>query len=176
MIRLGKWLPKLILIFLPLGLNSCSTTPIPTTYTVYLTHQFEKTQSANDPELSLKGQKQAQVFASLLDNKPISAIYSTKDKPATASIKPLAARLNLTIQEYESSDASYLIDRITENQQDQVIVGHSHAIPDLVRRLGGQSQRIADYEYGIVFAVSITLLEGERIATDTRKIWLLDSL
>jgi broad specificity phosphatase PhoE len=171
-----KWLPRLIFILLPLGLISCSTTPIPTTYTVYLTRHFEKAQRTNDPELSIKGQKQAEVFASLLDNKPITAVYSTKYKRATASIKPLAARLNLTIQEYEPSDASYLIDKVTENQQDQVIVGHSNTIPDLVRRLGGQSQRIADSEYGIVFAVSITLLEGERTTTDTRKIWLLDNL
>ena len=172
----NKWIKAFIYLLLPLCLISCATSPQPITYTVYLTRHFEKTKEPNDPKLTEKGNKQAEIFASLLDNKPISTIYSTDYRRTILSAKPLATTLNLVIEKYDPRKPDALINRVTANLQDQVIVGHSNTIPDLVTRLGGLSQLLSESDYGLVFAVSITMLEGVRIRTETRKIMLLDNV
>lgn len=176
MIDTTKWLKLFVCLLLSFCLGSCATKPLPTTYTVYLTRHFEKTKETQDPELTVKGKKQAEIFASLLDNKAISAIYSTDYRRTMLSAKPLANTLNIAIEIYDPRNPEAIIDKVTTSAQNQVIVGHSNTIPDLVTRLGGQSQLISESEYGLVFAVSITLLEGVRMNTETRKILLLDNV
>ena len=159
-----------------LCLTACINTPQPTSYTIYLTRHFEKVSDVPDPDLTAKGQKQAEIFVSLLDNKPITAIYSTNYKRTMQSAIPLANTLNLTVQNYDPRTPEAIIAKVTNEQTAQVIVGHSNTIPDLVRRLGGQAQDLAESDYGLVFAVTITLLEGQRIKTETRKMLLLDKV
>jgi phosphohistidine phosphatase SixA len=156
-------------------LSSCASPPIPYTYTVYLSRHFEKQSNVSDPELTAKGNRQAEIFASLLDNKPIQHIYSTNYNRTKSSVKPLAESLNLQIEIYDPRAPSELISRVTSLQQDQVILGHSNTIPDLVGRLGGKAQPISETEYGVIFAVSLTLLEGELQNVRTRKFTLLES-
>ena len=129
----------------------------------------------DDPGLTAKGERQAEIFASLLDNKPIKQIYSTDYLRTRKSAIPLANALNLPVRLYDPRTPAKIISDVLQLQQDQVILGHSNTIPDLVRRLGGTAQSMGESEYGIVFAVSITLLEGERQSVRTRKFILLES-
>lgn len=175
MIELQRYIKALVCAVIVIALTGCATAPEPTKYTVYLTRHFEKIKLVDNPELTIKGNKQAETFASLLDNKPISTIYSTDYRRTIQSARPLANTLNLVIQKYDPRDPEILIANVLASASDQVIVGHSNTIPDLVARLGGESQAIAESEYGLVFAVSITLLEGVRIDTSTKKILLLES-
>lgn len=166
----------LVCLFFGFCLIGCAAAPLPTTYTVYLTRHFEKAKLVKDPELTARGLRQAEVFASLLDNKPISTIYSTDYRRTIQSASALASALNQSIQKYNPREPEVLIARVLNNASDQVVVGHSNTIPDLVNRLGGKSQAIAESEYGVVFAVSITLLDGVRIDTSTREILLLEGI
>ncbi len=128
--------------------------------TVILVRHAEKNIEPNnpDPELSPAGQARAQELVRVLGNAGINAIYSTQYKRTQETAKPLADKLQVSLNVIEAKKTEDLINsiRTTNRGQTILVVGHSNTVPEIVTALGGASvPEIPDSDYDNMFIVSI---------------------
>ena len=128
----------MIVIFPLLGMSSRAQQQ-ETINTIFLLRHAEKTDDGtSDPPLTLKGQERAASLADLLEDAGITGIYSTDYKRTRQSVEPLAERLGLALNLYDSrrlSDTAGLLKTLSGRY---IISGHSNTTPELVRMLGGE--------------------------------------
>lgn len=134
-----------------------------TTTMIFVRHTEKALQPADDPGLSLAGQKRAAELARQLVDADvvagIDAIYSTPYRRTVDTAQPTAAALDLEINRYDPSDNEAVLERILKNHKGKIIlvVGHSNTVPTLMADLGASKKvpAIAEDEYDNIYIVSI---------------------
>src|SRR6266851_9911637 len=109
--------------------------------TVILIRHAEKNIEPNnsDPDLSPAGQARAQELARMFGDAGINTIYATQYKRTQQTVKPLADKLGLPINQVDSKNTADLVARIHSQNSGQVvfIAGHNNTVPEIIAALGG---------------------------------------
>ena len=125
-------------------------------FTVYVVRHAEKAPAESDPPLSEQGHKRALVLAEMLKKADIQALYSTPYRRTQQTAQPLAAALDLSVQDYRPGAADELIQKLKAAANNALVVGHSNTVPKLVRALGGHSEDLTEQDYGDLFVLTFT--------------------
>lgn len=134
-----------------------------TTTMIFVRHTEKALQPADDPGLSIAGQKRAQELARQLVDADvvagIDAIYSTPFRRTVETAQPVADALGLEINRYDPDDNEAVLARILKDHKGKIIlvVGHSNTVPTLMADLGASKKvpPIAEDEYDNIYVVSI---------------------
>jgi broad specificity phosphatase PhoE len=107
-----------------------------------------------DPALSAEGARNAVRLASWFSKDRPAAIYVSTTRRARETAAPLAARLGLTVKEYDPRDTPGLVARVKAEAGTVLVVGHSNTVPEIVGGLGGaRPADLAETDYGDIFRV-----------------------
>jgi broad specificity phosphatase PhoE len=128
--------------------------------TVILIRHTEKVIDPNnsDPDLSPAGQARAQELVRVLGDSGINAIYATQYKRTQQTVKPLADKLGLPINQINSKNTADLVARIRSQNSGQVVfvAGHNNSVPEIIAALGGPTYPvIPETEFDNLYIVSI---------------------
>ena len=128
--------------------------------TVILIRHAEKVIDPNnaDPDLSPAGQARAQELVRMFGDSGINAIYATQYKRTQQTVKPLADKLGLPVDQVNSKNTADLVARIRSQNSGQVvfIAGHNNSVPEIIAALGGPTfPIIPDTEYDNLFIVTV---------------------
>ncbi len=132
----------------------CATTaPEPAAPSWYVMRHLQKA-DGRDPALSEEGARNAERVASRFGDDRPAAIYVSTTRRARETAAPLAARLGLTVKEYDLSDTPGLVARARAEPGTVLIVGHSNTVPEIVAQLGGaRPADLAETDFGDIFRV-----------------------
>lgn len=123
---------SVFLLCITVVLQSCA-------YKVYVVRHAEKaTQPANDPPLTMEGSERAEALKETLKQKKIATIYSTNTTRTMKTGEPLAQQFNIAIIKYPGKPGAAFIDSVKQKKKNQLIVGHSNTVDDLVNMLTGR--------------------------------------
>ena len=128
--------------------------------TVILIRHAEKIIDPNnsDPDLSQAGQARAQEIVRMFADAGINAIYATQYKRTQETVKPLADKLGLPINQVNSKNTADLLTQIRSQHRGQVIfiAGHNSTVPEIIAALGGpQFPTIPESEYDNLYIVTV---------------------
>ena len=158
---------KTVLVFLMLfavlgavivfGILSVFARPITT---VILIRHAEKVIDPNNPDVDLSpaGQARAQEIVRIFGDAGINAIYATQYKRTQQSVKPLADKLGLPINQVNSKNTAELLNQIKSQHSGQIIfvAGHNSTVPEIIAALGGpQYPVIPETEYDNLYVVTV---------------------
>jgi broad specificity phosphatase PhoE len=108
------------------------------TYKVYVVRHAEKSAApADNPLLSDAGTERALSLRETLKNKKIRHIYSTNTTRTQNTVAPLAEVLHIKTVNYAARPDSNFIKTLKSNASNQLVVGHSNTIDDVVNMLVG---------------------------------------
>jgi broad specificity phosphatase PhoE len=141
-------------VLLLLAAAACTSTRSgPAASSWYVMRHLEKAQG-QDPALSAEGAANARRLASWFGKDPPAAIYVSTTRRARETAAPLAARLGLSVKEYDPRDTPGLVARARGEPGSVLIVGHSNTVPEIVAQLGGaRPADLAETDYGDIFRV-----------------------
>jgi phosphohistidine phosphatase SixA len=134
------------------------------TTVVVVRHAEKATLPAEDPVLTEKGMKRAEIFASMLDSARVSAIYTTQFTRNIQTAGPLAQRQGIspTVLQITSGKvpeyAQALQRDIALNHPGTtvVVVAHSNTIDDILLALGGPDiGDLREDDYNRIFILSV---------------------
>ncbi len=137
---------------------------------VYIVRHAEKESrpdvSDTDLQLLPEGVARAEILATVLGSKGISAIYSSKErngdiiKRTKQTTEPLAEHLELEIQFYVWNDTQGVADTILSNHRSEkvLVVGHSTTVDDIIEELGDPDtyEDLPENVYNKLFTVTIS--------------------
>jgi 2,3-bisphosphoglycerate-dependent phosphoglycerate mutase len=128
--------------------------------TVILVRHAEKNIEPNntDPDLSPAGQARAQELVRMFSDAGINAIYATQYKRTQETVKPLADRLGLTVNQVNSKNTADLVGQIRGQHSGQVIfiAGHNNSVPEIIAALGGPTYpTIPETEFDNLYIVTV---------------------
>jgi 2,3-bisphosphoglycerate-dependent phosphoglycerate mutase len=128
--------------------------------TVILIRHAEKNIEPNnpDPDLSPAGQARAQELVRIFGDAGINAIYATQFKRTQQTVKPLADKLGLPVNQVNSKNTADLLAQIRAQHSGQVIFisGHNNTVPEIVAALGGPTYPvIPETEFDNLYIVSV---------------------
>ena len=144
-----------LIVGMMLALAGCATASSAPAPAYYVMRHLEKADGP-DPALSAAGAVNAQRLAAWFEGrgKP-QAIYVSPTRRARETAAPLAARLGLTLTEYNPADTAALVARVRAEPGSVLVVGHSNTVPDIVAALGGtRPAPLADSDYGSIWIVT----------------------
>jgi phosphohistidine phosphatase SixA len=119
----------------------------------YVMRHLQKAEG-QDPALSPEGTRNSERLASWFAGDRPTAIYASATRRARETAAPLAARLGLTVQEYDPKDTAGLVARLKAETATVLVVGHSNTVPEIVAQLGGaRPADLAETDYGDIFRV-----------------------
>lgn len=119
----------------------------------FVMRHLEKAEG-QDPALSAEGERNARRLASWFGGDRPATIYASATRRARETAAPLAARLGLTVREYDPRDTAGLVARVKAETGTVLVVGHSNTVPEIVARLGGaRPADLAETDYGDIFRV-----------------------
>lgn len=153
---------NLLLLFLALGLISCSR-PQPGSTTVLIVRHAEKASDAEDSPLTEDGVKRSQALVRVAEDAGVSAIYSSQFKRNRETAKPLSDRLGLSVTELPvnlQNPGDYgkrLAQDILEKHVGQtvLVIGHGNTIAATIEGLTGRPAPLGDIQYGDLFIVTV---------------------
>jgi len=139
-----------------LGIISTFSRPVTT---VILIRHAEKIIDPNnpDPDLSPAGQARAQELVRMFGDAGINAIFATQYKRTQQTVKPLADRLGLPINQVNSKNTAELLNQIRSQHAGQVVfvAGHNSTVPEIIAALGGPTYpTIPESEYDHLYVVT----------------------
>ena len=139
------------------GILSVFSRPITT---VILVRHAEKVIDPNNPDVDLSpaGQARAQEIVRMFGDAGINAIYATQYKRTQQSVKPLADKLGLPVNQVNSKNTVELINQIKSQHSGQLIfiAGHNSTVPEIIAALGGpQYPVIPETEYDNLYVVTV---------------------
>jgi broad specificity phosphatase PhoE len=139
---------------LVLAAAACATTaPGPAQPSWYVMRHLQKAQG-QDPALSAEGASKAERLASWFAVDPPAAIYVSTTRRARETAAPVAARLGVSVKEYDPRDTPGLVARVKAEAGTVLVVGHSNTVPEIVAQLGGaRPADLAETDYGDIFRV-----------------------
>ncbi len=128
--------------------------------TVILVRHAEKIVDPNNPDvdLSLAGQARAQEIVRIFGDAGINTIFATQYKRTQQTVKPLAEKLGLPINQVNSKNTSDLVAQIRAQHSGQVIfiAGHNNTVPEIVAALGGPTfPVIPENEFDNLYIVTV---------------------
>ena len=128
--------------------------------TVILIRHAEKNIEPNnsDPDLSPAGQARAQELVRIFGDTGINAIYATQYKRTQQTVKPLADRLGLPVNQVNSKNTADLLAQIRAQHSGQIILlaGHNNTVPEIVAALGGPTYPIIpETEFDNLYIVTV---------------------
>jgi 2,3-bisphosphoglycerate-dependent phosphoglycerate mutase len=128
--------------------------------TVILIRHAEKNIEPNnpDPDLSPAGQARAQELVRIFGDTGINAIYATQFKRTQQTVKPLADRLGLPVNQVNSKNTADLLAQIRAQHSGQIIfiAGHNNTVPEIVAALGGPTYPIIpETEFDNLYIVTV---------------------
>jgi broad specificity phosphatase PhoE len=128
--------------------------------TVIVIRHAEKIIDPNnaDPDLSPAGQARAQELVRMFGDAGINAIYATQYKRTQQSVKPLADKLGLPVNQVNSKNTADLVAQIRSQNSGQVVfvAGHNNSVPEIITALGGPTfPIIPDTEYDNLYIVTV---------------------
>ena len=151
-----------------LALASCATTaPEPPAPSWYVMRHLQKAEGP-DPTLSSEGHANARRLIDFFAADPPRTIYVSTTRRALETAGPLAAKLVVTVKEYDPGDTPGLVARVKAETGTVLIVGHSNTVPEIVAQLGGaRPTNLAESDFGDIFRVRS---DGsvERLRLETR--------
>lgn len=150
--------------FFALCITSCDTTTSEgNVTTLFLVRHTEKAENTghDDPELTERGRERAGEIAVMLEKAKIDALYATPYQRTVGTLKPLATKSSLEVNEYdEELDLKDLMNGILEKHSGErvVIAGHSTTIPGMLNVLtsGNDYTAIEEGRHDDLFQVIIT--------------------
>jgi len=133
-------------IFLPLLLTCiCSQAAISQQpLVVFLVRHAEKVDDSQDPALTAAGKERSSKLATVLQDAKIQHVHSTGYVRTKTTASPIAEKLDLKINIYDTNELSGFAQRLKEQGGRHLIVGHSNTTPKLVKLLGGNPGSIID--------------------------------
>jgi broad specificity phosphatase PhoE len=133
-----------------------------TTTIVVVRHAEKELVTIADPPLAEAGvrraERLAQMFGDVKGAGAIEAIYVTDTKRSQMTAGPLASRLALKPTVLPGADVEGAAKRALRDHRGgrTLIVAHSNTVPQIVRRLSGQSvPDIGEEEYDNVYVVTV---------------------
>jgi 2,3-bisphosphoglycerate-dependent phosphoglycerate mutase len=128
--------------------------------TVILVRHAEKNIDPNNPDVDLSqaGQARAQEIVRMFADAGINAIYATQYKRTQQTVKPLADKLGLPVNQVNSKNTSDLVAQIRAQHSGQVIfiAGHNNTVPEIVAALGGPTfPVIPETEFDNLYIVTV---------------------
>ncbi|WP_295770118.1 histidine phosphatase family protein [uncultured Mucilaginibacter sp.] len=120
--------------------------------------QTAETMTAN-PELTPQGLKRAEDLSATLNNRKITAIYSTAYKRTLATANPLAVKRKLEPMTYSVKNLEEIAKKVLANHKGQevLIVGHSNTLLPVMKALGADTPftELTDDDYDMLFKVTV---------------------
>ena len=134
-----------------------------TTTIIFVGHAEKAAMPADDPGLSVAGQRRvAELTRQLVDADVVAgvdAIYATPFRRTQETAQPIADALNLEINTYGPGDTEAILEHILKKHKGKIIlvVGHSNTVPVLIANLGASKKvpPIAEDEYDNIYVISI---------------------
>ena len=128
--------------------------------TVILVRHAEKNIEPNNPDVDLSpaGQARAQEIVRMFGDAGINAIYATQYKRTQQTVKPLAEKLGLPVNQANSKNTADLVTQIRAQHSGQVIfiAGHNNTVPEIVAALGGPAfPVIPENEFDNLYIVTV---------------------
>jgi phosphohistidine phosphatase SixA len=128
--------------------------------TVILVRHAEKVIDPNnaDPDLSPAGQARAQEIVRMFGDTGINTIYATQYKRTQQTVKPLADKLGLPVNQVNSKSTADLLTQIRSQNSGQVIfiAGHNNTVPEIIAALGGPTfPAIPETEFDNLYIVTV---------------------
>src|SRR5229473_1775357 len=128
--------------------------------TLILVRHAEKVIDPNnsDPDLSPAGQARAQELVRMFGDAGINAIYATQYKRPQQTVKPLADKLGLPVNQVNSKNTADLLAQIRSQNSGQVvfIAGHNNTVPEMIAALGGPTlPTIPETEFDNLYIVTV---------------------
>jgi len=128
--------------------------------TVILVRHAEKVIDPNnsDPDLSPAGQARAQEIVRIFSDAGINAIYATQYRRTQQTVKPLADKLGLPVNQVNSKSTADLLAQIRSQNSGQVvfIAGHNNTVPEIIAALGGPTfPTIPETEFDNLYLVTV---------------------
>jgi 2,3-bisphosphoglycerate-dependent phosphoglycerate mutase len=131
----------------------------PVTIVILIRHA-EKIIDPNNPDVDLSpaGHTRAQEIARIFGDAGINAIYATQYRRTQQTVKPLADKLGLPVNQINSRNTGDLLNQIRSQHAGQTvfIAGHNNTVPEIIAALGGpQYPTIPEPEYDNLYVVTI---------------------
>jgi len=134
-----------------------------TTTIIFVRHAEQTSHDDADPSLSEAGKRRvSELTRQLVDADVVAgidAIYSTPLKRSTETVQPVADRLNLPVNIYDSADTEEVLETILKAHKGKIIlvVGHSNTVPVLIANLGASKNvpPIEKGEFDNIYIISI---------------------
>ncbi len=128
--------------------------------TLILVRHAEKIIDPNNPDVDLNadGQARAQELVRMFGDSGINAIYATQYKRTQETVRPLADRLGLPINQVNAKNTGDLLAQIRAQHSGQTIfvAGHNNTVPEIIAAAGGpQFPNIPESEYDNLFIITI---------------------
>jgi 2,3-bisphosphoglycerate-dependent phosphoglycerate mutase len=128
--------------------------------TVILVRHAEKIIDPNnsDPDLSPAGQARAQEIVRMFGDTGINAIYATQYKRTQQTVRPLADKLGLPVNQVNSKGTADLLAQIRSQNSGQIIfiAGHNNTVPEIITALGGPTfPAIPETEFDNLYIVTV---------------------
>lgn len=115
--------------------------------TFWLARHTEKANDdLKDPNLTEKGRAQAELLKARLLNEGIQAIYATHYKRTQQTAAPLAKALNIEVQAYDPQKLAELAEKLKQQGQTALVIGHSNTTPEMAWLLSDEFQTDIDEE------------------------------
>lgn len=133
---------------------ACATTAgDPPEPSVYVMRHLQKAEG-QDPALSAEGHANARRLAGFFAADPPGAVYVSTTRRAHETAGPLAAKLGVTVKDYDPRDTPGLVARVKAEAGTVLVIGHSNTVPEIVAQLGGgRPADLAETDYGDIFRV-----------------------
>ena len=136
-----------------------------TTTVIFVRHAEKAGAPADDPGLSIDGQRRAGelarqlVDADVVPGVGVDAVYSTSFRRTVETAKPVADALDLQVMTYDAADTEVFLENVIREFKGKIIlvVGHSDTVPEMIANMGASKSvpPIADDEYDNIYLVSI---------------------
>jgi broad specificity phosphatase PhoE len=155
------WLPALAAV-LAVALAIYAYRGVTTTTVVLVRHAEKALGTIDDPPLSPEGEQRSERLALMFGDGTgaghLDAIYVTNTRRTQQTAAPLAARVHLQPVVLAATDAAGTAAQMLKEHRGGTVllVGHSDALPELVRELSGKLiEPIPEDDYGEFYVVSV---------------------
>jgi broad specificity phosphatase PhoE len=119
-------------------------------------HAEKATAGADDPDLSVAGQKRADALARILKDSQITAVFVTEFKRTRETAAPTAKAAHVVPTAVSANDTAALLGKLRALNGNALVVGHGNTIPNLMKALGMEMPiTIPDDDYTEIFVVSL---------------------
>lgn len=147
-----KFLLLLTLLFLNISFGQSNTT------TYYFIRHAEKVDSSENPDLSEKGLKRAELWNKIFSEIRFDEIYSTDYKRTLQTASPTATKKKIEIKLYNPKTLNIESFKKETLGKKVLIVGHSNTTPKFVNDIINQNlfSDIEDETFGNLYMVTIS--------------------